>query len=165
MNSFPVFTFKCGGDLTSHSQSETLYHFQTYSLALMSLFACKRDKAVLLQHITEWIKTLFHNRVSDLEAGTTSQSLVLYSEWQVSEMVDLDCINLAKLRLHVPEFPSFHNSRLAWIPWETFCMRFVRCKGTNSHVLFMSEGWHRVWGTVVTQQVATDLLPHEIGTG
>lgn len=36
-----------------------------------------------------------------------SQSFVLYSEWQV---VDVDCINLAKLGLPVPKFHSLLSS-------------------------------------------------------
>lgn len=161
MNSFPVFT----QPKWDSEKPLNLYTSKAHSWALISLFACKRDKAVLLQHIPECIKTLFYPRDSYLEVGTMSQSLVLYSEWQVSGVVDWDCTSLAKLGLHVPEFHSLHSSRLAWTPWETFCMRFVRCTGTNGHILFMSEGWQGHEALWSFTEVVTDLLSPVIGTG
>lgn len=46
---------------------------------------------------------------------------LFHFEWEGLEVVDLDCIILAKPGLHVPEFYSLHSSRLAGAR-EEFCM-------------------------------------------
>lgn len=52
--------------------------------------------------------------VSSLEAATLSLSPVSHSERQVSRVVDLDCVILAKRGLLAPECHSLHRSRSAW---------------------------------------------------
>lgn len=54
----------------------------------------------------------------------------------------LDCIHLAKLGLHVPEFHVLHGSRIAWAVggiWHDI----RQAKESNSHILFASDGQRR----------------------
>lgn len=80
-----------------------------------SHFMLVNESKQLYYNTYRGIKTLSHHTLGYLGAGNMSQSFVLNSEWQV---VDVDCINLAKLSPNSIPFSVpvslGHGRHLAW---------------------------------------------------